>query len=94
MYSTLRRKTRINPISERRKREFPLYLEARAKFLEEHPTCQVCCGAKATQVHHKKRRRKNYLNTDSFLAVCAPYHIFIENNPKWAEEHGFLDRKR
>lgn len=44
----------------------------------------------ATEVHHKARRGKNYLNTDTWLAVSRKNHVRLHENPSWARERGYL----
>ncbi len=45
----------------------------------------------ATDIHHKAGRYDgNYLNTDTWLAVCRLSHRWIHANPKKARELGLL----
>lgn len=37
----IKRKTRLNPISAKRRKERKIYMEKRAAFLDEHPVCQA-----------------------------------------------------
>lgn len=89
----IRRKP-IKKVSDKRKREYPIYMKLRAQFLKEKPTCEVCKSGEATQVHHKKHRGKYYLDVSTWLSTCNLCHEYIHRNPKWAEEHGYLDRSR
>lgn len=43
-------------------------------------------------VHHKAKRGKNYLNKETFMAVCRECHIIIENvmSAPDRREQGFL----
>lgn len=89
----IKRKTRLKPISDKRKAEHKTYMALRAVFLAKSHECQVCQKAKAKDVHHKKGRHSgNYLNTETWLAVCRPCHRWIHDNPAKAREQGFLDR--
>lgn len=44
----------------------------------------------STDIHHKAKRGKNYLNTDTWMAVCRTAHQRIHANPSWAREKGYL----
>ena len=49
----------------------------------------------STDVHHTAGRHKgNYLNRDTWLAVCRDCHDWIHKNPKQAEEMGLLSKDR
>ena len=71
-----------------------LYTKLRRIFLEKNPMCQAafsCCTGRATDVHHKMRRGKNYLRTETWAALCRACHHDIEHvNPKRAEEEGWI----
>ncbi len=44
----------------------------------------------STDVHHAKRRGKNYLDVSTWFAVSRAAHIRIETNPSWARANGWL----
>lgn len=88
------KRSRIKPISDKRRERMKAYKLLREAFLEANPICQVCGDAKATDVHHKRGRFGSRLNdTDHWLAVCRQDHHRIHNNPKWAYEQGHLLKK-
>ena len=83
-------------MSLRRKREREVYLKKRAAFLKAHPVCCVMidghkCKRRATDIHHKYGRDgKNYLDENTWLAVCRDDHRWIHEHPKEAREIGLL----
>lgn len=44
----------------------------------------------ATEIHHREKRGKNYLNVATFMCVSRQNHERIENNKSWARVMGFL----
>lgn len=84
-------KSSSKPIAKRSKREeerLKKYYVLREQYLKEHPTCEVCKIAPATEIHHKKKRISENLYLH-FLAVDRSCHSRIENNPEWAIEMGY-----
>jgi hypothetical protein len=49
-----------------------------------------CMAPQATEIHHRDKRGKNYLNVATFMCVSRQGHEKIENNKSWAREVGFL----
>jgi hypothetical protein len=45
----------------------------------------------ATEVHHRAKRGKNYLNVSTWLALGRENHERVEQNKSWARAQGFLD---
>lgn len=88
------KRTRLKPISDKRKAALRVYAIAKERYLWENPICKVCKTDWAREVHHMKGRTGDLLtNRYYFLGVCRTCHIKIENNPKWAMEKGYkLDR--
>jgi len=91
------KRSRLKPVSEKRKKEGAEYSRLRKEFLEAHKTCQVeDCSCKSTQVHHKNGRRQFYLATTTWMAVCMACHDDIHfganrgKGPAWAREKGYL----
>lgn len=82
---------KLKPQSDRRKKLDAEYSRLRLQFLTQNPVCAVCEDAKATQVHHKKKRGKNYLNVETWLAICFFCHRYAHDNPDWAKEHGITE---
>jgi hypothetical protein len=89
----LKRRKPIKRVSDKRKREYPLYMAAREKFLKERPVCEVCKAGQATQVHHKKHRGKYYLDVSTWCSCCDICHRQIHHNPEWAYSCGYLERR-
>ena len=87
----------IAPVSEKRQVAMDEYSKKRLAFLALHPNCQgklVSCSGKATDVHHKAGRTgDNYLNMNTWLAVCRSCHSWIELNPDAAKELGFSENR-
>lgn len=76
---------RIRPISKSMISKLRVYHAVRRRYLEEQPKC-VLCGDYATDVHHKRGRGRYLLVVESWLPLCRPCHIWVENNPKEALE--------
>lgn len=90
-------------MSKRRQREAKEYSNLRKEFLEQRPICEAHhivtsetkVFAASTDIHHMKGRYGgNYLNRDSWLAVCRQCHIWITENASKAEKLGLLDPNR
>jgi len=87
---------KIKSMSNKMKRTELAYRTVRKAFLACNPVCKaslVKCTVKATDVHHMKGRGKYHLDTTTWLAVCRPCHMFIEENPDLANEFGFSKSK-
>lgn len=78
--------------TERRKLERE-YANERYDYLKENPWCGVCNEAPATEVHHRQGRGKNYLDTATWLPVCAGCHRAIHDHPLWARAEGYLESR-
>jgi len=83
---------RIKPVSAKRNSEGAEYTRLRKEFLAAHPVCQFpgCTCREKLEIHHKARRGRFFLRTDTWMAVCRWCHTQIEQNPTWAKEHGYL----
>jgi len=83
---------RIKPVSSKRKTEGAEYASLRKFFLVAHPVCQFpgCTCREGLEIHHKARRGRFFLRTDTWMAVCRPHHDQIEKNPAWAKANGYL----
>lgn len=85
-----KKRTRISQVSEKRKKENALYLKIRHSYLNRNPKCE-CCGAPATEIHHKKGRENDLLlDPLYFMAICRTCHSWIHTNPKEAREKKWL----
>lgn len=86
----------IAKMSEKRKKEMPIYKDKREEHLAKHPHCQIkimdICLGRATEIHHAGKRGKNYLNEETFMSACSPCHEFVETKMSAVErrEKGFL----
>ena len=93
----------IQKMTPKLKRETVLYQKAKLEFLNkpENKQCAVFPHMKATQVHHRKKRRgfadeeardqglRLLYDPRFFLAVSMDGHRKIEENPEWALEMGY-----
>jgi hypothetical protein len=87
----LKRTTRLKKVSKKRAREGRAYSLLREAFLEAHPICQKCGNVKSEDIHHKAGRYEgNYLNTDTWAALCRWCHDLCHRYPKEAREQGWL----
>lgn len=87
----------ISPVSKRRQVEMDEYSKKRLAFLALHNTCQAKlpgCTAKASDVHHSKGRTgDNYLNINTWVALCRTCHSYLETHPEEAKELGFSESR-
>lgn len=86
------KRSRIKPVSKKRKDALVKYYALAKDYLHKHPTCEVDgCGNKATEIHHKARRHGGLLlEVRFFMAVCRKCHRWIEDNPKDAREKKYI----
>ena len=69
----------VKKVSEKHADELTKYPKLRRQFLEFKMVCEFeGCKEKSTQVHHCSKDARNFLNTDTWMAVCATHHNFIE----------------
>ena len=97
------KRTRLSPISNKRKKELAEYRKVREQFLHDNRMCEAGlifaingvetgCTKEATQVHHvAKRRGKMLCDTSKFVATCHACHMYLESNKKLARELGLLE---
>lgn len=86
-------RSKIKPKSKKQEKLDVVYSQLRRVFLEKNPNCQASlpgCTRKATEVHHKDGRQKNYLVIETWCASCRNCHVYIHNNPEEARELGLL----
>jgi len=83
---------RIKPVSAKRKSEGAEYASLKKFFLVAHPVCQFpgCTCREGLEIHHKARRGRFFLRTDTWMSVCRYHHDQIEQNPTLAKENGYL----
>lgn len=81
----------IRRISASRQRDLLDYSMLRCAFMAKHKRCAVFCGLRAQEVHHVRGRNGGLLlDVRYWLAVSAKGHRWIHDNPKQAQEHGWL----
>lgn len=88
------KRTPLKKKSDKRKTQDEVYFARRAGFLAAIPTCQFRgCRCKSRDVHHKAGRTgSNYLDMDTWMAVCRKHHDFIHDNPTVARMFGMLTK--
>lgn len=84
---------RLSQVSETRKRYAYKYKEARLAYMQAHPVCEACGIANSEQLHHKKGRGRNYINIDTFMAVCHTCHTYIHAHPAESYEKGWMIKR-
>jgi hypothetical protein len=94
---TIEKPKSISPVSAKRRVEMDEYSKRRLAFLALHQACQaklVGCTGPSTDVHHKAGRvGDNYLNMNTWLAVCRDCHTYIETHPEEAKELGLSESR-
>jgi hypothetical protein len=94
----VKKRQRLNPMSDRRRAEGALYRQKREAFLKAHPVCQVARyipglnpRAKSKDIHHTAGRYGGaYLDESTWLAVCREAHDWIHAHPREARARGWL----
>lgn len=88
--SSLKR-TRLNPVSKKRRVQNKEYSKVRTAYIAEHPRCEICTNGRSTDIHHKIGRWGERLADDTFfMALCRECHEQIHKNPTWAYANGYL----
>lgn len=82
---------KMRQVSKRRAEENKIYSELRKAFLAEHPQCAVFPYFPATEIHHKKKRGRNFLNVETWIAVSSAAHRWIHDNPAEARAKGLIE---
>jgi len=81
--------TKIRKLSKKRAKQNREYEKVRDEYLYHHNICERCGGI-ATEIHHRKSRTGSYLtNTEFFMAVCRPCHLYVEEHSKESYEKGW-----
>ena len=87
------KRTRLKPISNKRRTQLRDYYILRKDFLRQNPVCEICKRNKPWDVHHQKGRNGRLLLNDFYwLAVCRGCHDLIHEHPAWAREQGYIIR--
>lgn len=79
----------IRKVSVKRVKENKEYEEARDKFLQDNPNCELCNNSPVV-CHHKKGRSKYFTDASYFMAVCTNCHDKIHRNPKESFKNGWM----
>lgn len=89
-------KSRLKPVSARRKVELRRYSELRKEYLEAHPMCMLTtkgirCPMQTTDIHHLAGRNgKRLTDFSKVIGLCRQHHAFCHSNPAWARQNGYL----
>lgn len=79
-------------MSEKRRRESRVYTKLRKQFLEENPICELeYCFKPSVDLHHRHGRTgTNYLDTETWSALCRDHHDNVHAHPNEARKAGLL----
>jgi hypothetical protein len=87
------KRTKLNPVSDKRKGQLRIYSYERKAFLAAKPVCEICHRGRSVDVHHRRGRwGRKLLDRTFWTAVCRPCHDLIHSNPRRARELGYLER--
>lgn len=94
------RRTRINPVSKKRKERDKEYPAARQAVWERgNGVCEFCCAASLGEIHHLAGRGgvdpHRYTGDwrdprNNLVGLCQPCHQMAHGNPAWAREVGLM----
>jgi 5-methylcytosine-specific restriction endonuclease McrA len=85
------RRTRLKPISDKRRALLREYTKLRREFLDLNPICQVCGNKRSFDIHHKQGRfGRRLLDTTLWVAACRTCHRKIHDHPGEARDKGHL----
>jgi hypothetical protein len=86
----MKQRTRIRPVSSRRRKALAIYAKIKRVWLANHPWCEVT-GIAATEVHHRRGRIGTLLiDTRFWMAVSFRVHRLIHDHPTTARAEGWL----
>lgn len=84
----------IKKVTQKRANELKEYPKLKKEYISHHPECEVKiigCLRKANEIHHCSLSAKNFLNTDTWLAICPNCHRDLEDMPaEQRRERGWL----
>lgn len=90
-------RTVIAKKSAKRKTEDKEYKKIVKEMMAVSDKCELnvegVCVKRASGLHHKARRGKNYLNKEFLMRACDPCNGWIESFPLEAMKRGFLISK-
>lgn len=97
---TVKEKTPINKVSEKRGKELNQYAQLKAKFMLGRWCAYHGKPCLPADLHHAKGRvgvnedgLPMLLDVRYFVALCREAHRFIEENPKFAKENGYSESR-
>ena len=84
-------KPTIKQVSVKKQKENNEYSKLRTTYLDTHPFCEAKipgeCTVTATDIHHTMGRLGgNYLNTETWIALCRACHNYVELHVEIAKE--------
>ena len=74
----------VKKVTQKRADELSKYPGLKRQYIEINPKCEASlrwCTVQSTQIHHCSISAKNFLNTDTWLAVCPICHKSVEDMP-------------
>jgi len=74
----------VKKVTQKRADELSKYPGLKRQYIAIHPICEVRlvdCTERSTEIHHCSLSAKNFLNTDTWLSVCANCHKLVEDMP-------------
>lgn len=71
----------VNKVSEKKAAELKEYAKLKKEFLNHKMKCELVlpgCFVSSYEVHHTSLSEKNFLNTDTWMAICRSCHKKVE----------------
>lgn len=89
------KRTRMKPVSEKRKAANERRAALRADHLRRNPYCRRCVKRKAVHIHEPWLRSRGGPIDDerNFCGLCEGCHTWVHDNPREAQRRGFLVSK-
>lgn len=85
------KRTRLKPVSDKRRSQLRIYSQDRKAFLAEKPICEICRRGRSIDVHHRRGRYgRSLLEREHWLAVCRTCHEEIHRNPRRSRTLGYI----
>ena len=91
----LLKRSRINPVSKKRRKAIPERQRLRAEQLSQSPWCEACldgCKLTASDVHeviNRSQRSTSWLESQFFVSLCRNCHAWVTTHPIWSRHHGY-----
>lgn len=86
--------TPVKKVTQKRADELSKYPGLKKQYMSVYPNCELKfleCTGRSTEIHHCSLSAKNFLNIDTWVAVCSNCHRFLESMPSdQRRERGFL----